>query len=186
MYSYHLFSITSASVRSLLFLSFIVLTIAWNVPSIFPIKEISVCCHSVMSGTLWPHEVSGSSVHGGSPGKNTGVDCHFLLQGIFPIQRSNPHLLCLLHWQMGSLPTAPLGKTKSTGVGSHSHFQEIFLTQGSNLGLPHCRQILYHLNHEGNQSCGILVPWSWIEPLSFALQGRFLTTGPPGKIPETW
>ena len=61
----------------------------------------------------------------------------------------------------------------------------IFLTQGSNLGLPHYRQILYHLSHEGNPSCGILVPQSGIEPLSFVLQGRFLTTGPPEKIPET-
>ena len=26
---------------------------------------------------------------------------------IFPTQRSNPHLLCLLHWQVGSLPLAP-------------------------------------------------------------------------------
>ena len=33
-----------------------------------------------------------------SPGKNTGVDCHFLLQGIFPTQGLNPHLLCLLRW----------------------------------------------------------------------------------------
>ena len=32
----------------------------------------------------------GSSVHGDSPGKNTGVDCYVLLQGIFPIQRLNP------------------------------------------------------------------------------------------------
>ena len=39
-----------------------------------------------------------------SPGKNTGVCCHFLLQGIFPTQRSNPHLWHLLHWQAGSLP----------------------------------------------------------------------------------
>ena len=31
------------------------------------------------------------------PGKNTRMCCHFLLQGIFPIQRSNPHILCLLH-----------------------------------------------------------------------------------------
>ena len=34
---------------------------------------------------------------------------------------------------------------KNTGVGSHSLLQEIFLTQGSNPGLLHCRQILYHL-----------------------------------------
>ena len=46
----------------------------------------------------------GSSVHGDSPGQNTGVGCHALLQGIF-------------------------------------------LTQGSNPGLPHCRQILYQLSH---------------------------------------
>ena len=35
----------------------------------------------------------GSSVHGDSPGKNTEVGCHALLQGIFPIQGSNPGLL---------------------------------------------------------------------------------------------
>ena len=46
-----------------------------------------------------------------SPGKNTGVGCHFLLQGIFP-------------------------------------------TQGSNLGLVHCRQMLYHLSHQGSLVAG--------------------------------
>ena len=35
----------------------------------------------------------GSSVHGDSPGKNTGVGCHSLLQGIFPTQGLNPGLL---------------------------------------------------------------------------------------------
>ena len=34
----------------------------------------------------------GSSVHGDSPGKNTGVGCHSLLQGIFPTQGLNPGL----------------------------------------------------------------------------------------------
>ena len=42
-----------------------------------------------------------------SPGKNTGVGCQALLQGIFPTQGSNPCLLCLLHWQGGSLSLAP-------------------------------------------------------------------------------
>ena len=42
-----------------------------------------------------------------SPGKNTGVGCHALLQGIFPTQGSNPCLLGLLHWQAGSLPLVP-------------------------------------------------------------------------------
>ena len=36
--------------------------------------------------------LSGSSVHGDSPGKNTGVGCHALLQGIFPTKGSNPGL----------------------------------------------------------------------------------------------
>ena len=37
---------------------------------------------------------------------------------------------------------------KNTGVGCL--LQGIFLTQGSNLGLPHCRRILYHLSHQGS------------------------------------
>ena len=47
---------------------------------------------SVMSDSLQPMDCSppGSSVHGDSPGKNTGVGCSTLLQGIFPIQGSNP------------------------------------------------------------------------------------------------
>ena len=40
---------------------------------------------------------SGSFVREIFPGKNTGVGCHAHLQGIFLTQRSNPHLLCLLH-----------------------------------------------------------------------------------------
>ena len=46
-----------------------------------------------------------------SPGKSTKVHCHTLLQGIFPTQGSKLHLLCLLHWQAGSLPLAPFGKS---------------------------------------------------------------------------
>ena len=39
---------------------------------------------------------------------------------------------------------------KNTGVGWHTLLQGIFLTQGTNMGIPHCRQILYHLSHQGN------------------------------------
>ena len=49
----------------------------------------------------------GSSVHGDSPDKNTGVGCHALLQGIFLTQRSNACLLHLLHWQACSLSKTP-------------------------------------------------------------------------------
>ena len=61
----------------------------------------------------------GCPVHGDSPGKNTGVGCHALLQGIFLIQGSNPHLLCLLLWQAGSLPLAPLGKSRMSYTWTH-------------------------------------------------------------------
>ena len=37
-----------------------------------------------------------------------------------------------------------------TGVGSFSFLQGVFPTQGSNPGLPHCRQILYQLSHQGS------------------------------------
>ena len=44
------------------------------------------------------------------PGKNTEAGCHFLLQGIFPIQGLNPHHLHLLHWQVDSLSLVLPGK----------------------------------------------------------------------------
>ena len=67
-----------------------------------------------------------------SPGKNTGVGCHFLLQGIFLSQQSNP-------------------------------------------GLLHCRQIVYHLSHQGSLEKGkaglrtelYLVLVAAIQPLSY-------------------
>ena len=53
--------------------------------------------------------------------------------------------------QVDSLPAEPQGKPKNTGVGSLSLLQRIFLTQESNWGLLHCRQILYQLSYEGSQ-----------------------------------
>ena len=47
-----------------------------------------------------------------SPDKNTGVGGHALRQGIFPTQGLN---LCLLHWQVGSLPLVPPEKPKNHG-----------------------------------------------------------------------
>ena len=46
---------------------------------------------------------------------------------------------------------------KNTGVGCHSLLQGIFPTQGSNMGLLHCRQILYRLNHQGSPNMKVLV-----------------------------
>ena len=57
--------------------------------------------------------------------------------------------------QVDSLPSEPQGKPKNTGVGSLSLLQWIFLTQGSNRGLLHCRQILYHLSYAGSPNIHI-------------------------------
>ena len=60
------------------------------------------------------------------PGKNTSVGCHFLLQGIFLTQGSNPHFLCLLCLQADSLPLVP-PEEKWSEVKSLSHVQ-LFVT----------------------------------------------------------
>ena len=73
---------------------------------IMKVSESKSVRHSVVSDSLQPHGLCSWN----SPGKNIEVDCHFLLQGIFP-------------------------------------------TQGSNPGLPQCRQILYHLSP---QCCAVL------------------------------
>ena len=54
---------------------------------------------SVMPDSLWPFGLLPARLlcPWDSPGKNTGVGCHFLLQGIFPPQGSNPCFLHLLH-----------------------------------------------------------------------------------------
>ena len=51
-----------------------------------------------------------------SPGKNTGVGCHLLLQGIFPTQGSTPSLPGLLHWHWpaDSLPLCQLGSANTS------------------------------------------------------------------------
>ena len=111
-----------------------------------------------------------------SSGKNSGVGSHSLLQGIFLTRGSNLGLLhcrqILYHLNHQGRPTLlyqseshsvmsdylqPHGLYKpwnslgqNTGVGRLSLLQGIFSTQGSNSGLPHCRQFLYQLSHKGS------------------------------------
>ena len=63
---------------------------------------------------------------------------------------------------------------KNTGVGCHALLQGIFSIQGLNPGLPHCRQILYHLSHQG---MGILSCWYTlkIKARSLSLEGNDLS-----------
>ena len=76
-------------------------------------KSLQVCL------TLNSEDCSplGSSVHGDSPGRNTGVGCHFLLQGIFLTQRLNLRLLWLLHcrWILYHWTTGEVSSQAATG-----------------------------------------------------------------------
>ena len=80
----------------------------------------------------------GSSIHGDSPGKNSGVGCHALLQGIFPTQKMNLHLLCLLHWLAGSLPLGHLAQFSSVAQSCPTLCNPM---NHSTLGLPVCHQL---------------------------------------------
>ena len=82
----------------------------------------------------------GSSVHGDSLGKNTGVGCLAFLQGIFPTQRLNP---CLLNFRQIIYHQSHKGSPRTLKLGSLS------LTQESKQGFLHCRQILYQLSYQG-------------------------------------
>ena len=126
-----------------------------------------------MSNSFQPR---GLSSPWNSPGQNTGVGSLSLLQGIFPTQGSNqglPHcrqILYQLSYQGSPNPflesesrsvmsnsLQPHGLSspwnspgQNTRVGSLSLLQGIFPTQGLNLGLSHCRWILYQLSHKGS------------------------------------
>ena len=72
-------------------------------------QYVSVCAQLCLTlCNPLDYSLPGSSVDGIS-NKNTGEGCHFLLQGIFPTQRSNLRLLHLLPWQADSLPLSHLG-----------------------------------------------------------------------------
>ena len=63
---------------------------------------------SWLCATLWKRSPARLLCPWDSPGKNTGMGSHLLLQGIFLTQGSNLCLLYLLHWQTGSLPQCML------------------------------------------------------------------------------
>ena len=82
-------------------------------PSGGPLPRHGICMHACVlsrfshASSLWPYGPYPSRLlcPWDSPGKNTRVGCHVFLQGIFPSS-----LLCLLHWQVDSLPLVPPGK----------------------------------------------------------------------------
>ena len=67
---------------------------------------------SVMSDSLQPHgHTLQAPLSIGFSRQDCRGGCHSLLQGVFPTQGRNLDLLCLLHWQVGSSPLAPPGRS---------------------------------------------------------------------------
>ena len=70
------------------------------------------------------------------------------------LELKNIYIYCIKYyiWSVWSVKVAQSCPTlgQNTGVGSHSLLLEIFPTQGSNPGLPHCRRMLHHLSHQGS------------------------------------
>ena len=142
--------------------------------------DINMCVsYSVTSNFLRPHGLLFTRLlcSWNSPSKNTGVGCHFILQGIFPTQRSSLGLLhcrrTLYHLSHQGYKCGGKGKCKllsrvwslcdpmaynspwdslgqNIGVCSRSPLQGIFPAQGSNSGLPHFRWIIYQLSPQGS------------------------------------
>ena len=133
-----------------------------------------------MSDSVRPHRWQPSRLchPWDSPGKNTGVGCHFLLRCMKVKSESEVTQSCptlcdpmdcsppgssvhgifqarVLEWVCHCLLCLGLyspwnSPGQNTGVGTLSLLQGIFSTQGSNPGLQYCRQILYQLSHKGS------------------------------------
>ena len=106
--------------------------------------------HSVVSDSLWPHELQHARLPCPSPAPRACSNsypssrwCHPTTSS--PVKRWKWKLLSCVRLYS---PWNSLGQ--NTGVVSLSFLQGIFPTQGLNPGLLHCRQFLYHLSHKGN------------------------------------
>ena len=95
-----------------------------------------VLSYSVESDSLQPHRLQPARLlyPWNSPGKNTRVGCHFLLQRIFPTQGSNPHLL---HWQADSLPLSHLGSPQLNIQSCKKQLSFMLPTPSTDLTVAH-------------------------------------------------
>ena len=146
-----------------------------EVTYIFPTLLCAVFSHSVASNSLqshWLYSPSGSSVHGDSPGKNTIVICHALLQGILPTPLCYLYIILFVSpWEndYSYFSVAQLCPTlcNSMDCSPSAPLSMRFPRQEYWSGFP--------CSPPGD------LPDPEIKPMSSALAGGFFTTGPPGK-----
>ena len=132
-----------------------------------------------------------------------GLEGRALMTGISALIKEIPERFpcpfCHVKWKWKSLSRVSLppyelyspwnSPDQNTGVDSLSLLQGIFPTQGSNPGLPHCRQILYQLSHKGSLRILEWVAYSFSsrssQPRNWTgisyIEGIFLPTELSGK-----
>ena len=97
-------------------------TVSWSLSSLAPPTSKSPC----------------SSFTGNPPSAHV-LSCSVVFDSLQPCGLQPARLLC--PWDLPG---------KNTGVGCHPLVQGFFPTQGLSLGLPHCRQTVSHLSHQGS------------------------------------
>ena len=112
-------------------------------------QQIEKWSHSLVSDSLWPHGLQPTRLLHlwDFPGKSTGVCCHFLLQGIFPSQGSNPgfpHCRQMLY---------PLSHQGSQSANWYSYYSYNCILIAF--------QILWHYSIEEGRVYA-LFPWTWV------------------------
>ena len=129
-----------------------------------PDETTGVGCHSLFQGIFltqdqtWVFCIAGRfftvwatrEVRLPTPVVEVTVFQHIVASEILKLHFSSPPFLC----------NSP---GENSGVDSLSLLQGIFLTQGSNPGLPHCRQILYQLSHQGSPRIPEWVAYSLLQ-----------------------
>ena len=129
----------------------------------------------------------GSSVHGDSPGKSTGVGCHALLQGIFSTQWSNTHLLSGGSFTTSTTWEAPIGFYQF----SHSVVSDSLWTYGLHHTRLPCLSITNSWSLFKLTSIGSMMPYNHLilgHPLLFlpsiccSYQGLFYWVGSSHQV----
>ena len=109
----------------------------WSMIACMPVGSFaSVVSNSWQPYGLWPARLL---YPWDAPGKNTGVGCQALLQGIFPTQGSNLRLLCFLHWP---LPWS-LYHQRHLGSPIHDYIRWIWYIFKSTVLLLMCRSLFF-------------------------------------------
>ena len=129
-----------------------------------------------MCDSLWSHGLQHARLFcpWGSPGKDTGVGCHFLLQVIFPTQGSNPGLL---HRRRTLSPSEPPGKDTSYHL---SHFYCTARSVGKESACDaRDPSLIPGSGRSPGEGIGYPIQYSWA---SLVAQ---LVKNPPA-MPETW